>query len=100
MMRYRPTPIELLVVIFIIIIIFSLTRGVMVSEMTAIKALDDAGYTNIVVEDRANFFVGLRGGDKSDVARFTCRATNPAGKEVTVYVFAGWPFKGATVRSL
>ena len=27
-------------------------------------------------------------------------ATNPVGKHVTIYVFAGWPFKGATVRTL
>ena len=42
--------------------------------------------------------IGFRGGDDGDAARFTAIATNPIGKEVVVEVYAGWPFKGATIR--
>lgn len=77
----------------------ALCRGIFVSEDTAIRALETQGYNDVVVTDHAYLFIGLRGGDGGDAARFICQAINPAGKEVEVYVFVGWPFKGATIRT-
>jgi hypothetical protein len=74
-------------------------RGLLVSESTAVKALETQGFSNIKIESHDWFAISWRGGSKDDVARFTAHATNPAGKRVEVHVYAGWPFKGATVRS-
>jgi hypothetical protein len=73
--------------------------GLLANEDTARHALEINGFSNIEIVDRAWFAVGFRGGDRSDAARFTATATNPAGKKVTVYVFVGWPFKGGTIRT-
>mgnify|MGYP001438379530 CR=1 FL=1 len=88
------------ILLLVVIVSLGLFRGALVSDESAIRALDDAGFSHVVVQEKAYFAIGIRGGSKGDAARFTCRATNPAGKEVTIYVFVGWPFKGATVRSL
>jgi len=88
------------ILLLVAILCLVLFRGALVADSSAIKALDDAGYSNVVVQDRAYFAIAIRGGSKGDAARFTCKATNPAGKEVVIYVFVGWPFKGATVRSM
>lgn len=88
------------VVIFVLLVAtYQFGRGLFVSEDTAIKALETQGFSNITIESHDWLAIGWRGGSKDDVARFTAHATNPAGKRVEVYVYAGWPFKGATVRS-
>lgn len=85
-------------VILVILVILVFCRGALVEPQVAVAALEAAGYSNVVVKEHIFLFVGLRGGDRQDAALFTCRATNPAGKEVTVYVTSGWPFKGAAIR--
>jgi hypothetical protein len=88
--------------VFIIVIIISLgscSRGVMVDDSTAVKALETSGFSEVKITKKNVFFVLLRGGPESDAVRFTCRAKNPAGKIVEVYVFSGWPFKRSTVRT-
>ena len=88
-----------IVVIVALLIAATPFPGCMVSEKKALNALEKAGYSEVVVVDRSNYFVMLRGGSESDSVRFTCRAKNPAGKEVTnIYVFSGWIFKGTTIR--
>ena len=74
-------------------------RGVFVSDDVGRKALDDQGYRNIRITDKAFVLIGYRGCDGADAARFTAVATNSNGKDVTLYVCAGWPFKGATIRN-
>lgn len=74
--------------------------GLFVDQDIAVRALESHGFTEVVVVDRATCFIALRGGEKSDSVRFTCRAINPAGQPVTMYVFSGWLFKGATIRTL
>jgi len=92
---------EVVIAVLIIAMLFvGIFGGMFVSEQVAIKALDDQGYSNIKITHHAWFLISLRGGDKRDAARFTAVATNPAGKTVTIYVFTGWLFKGATIRSL
>lgn len=81
------------------LMIFLLTLGKFVDESTAIRALEKQGYSNIEVVDKDIWFVSLRGCGDEDVAKFDAVATNPAGKEVDVFVCIGWPFKGATVRT-
>jgi hypothetical protein len=90
---------SLVILLVLIIAIFWIGRGMCVSEDTAVQALETQGFSNVKVTHKAYFFISCRGGSEDDDVMFTCNATNPAGKEVTVYVFAGWPFKGATVRT-
>lgn len=94
------TAIELIYALLIVLIFaVSLFRGVFVSDDVGVKALENQGYTNIRVTDNSFFVVGLRGCDGKDAARITATVTNSQGKDVTLYVCAGWPFKGATVRN-
>ncbi len=75
-------------------------EGYLVKEATAVKALETQGFKDVKIINRNCSFIHLRGGGDRDKVRFTAEATNPAGQKVKVYIFSGWPFKGATVRSL
>lgn len=88
----------LLVVFAIIALAFGCGRGVLVNENVAVRTLESQGYTDIHVTDHSWFAIGWRGCDEKDAARFTVRAKNPAGKEVTVYVCSGL-LKGGTIRT-
>jgi hypothetical protein len=97
MKSFLTSLIVICLVTLVALLIFA--RGVLVSEDVAIKALETSGFENAVVTERDWFCIAWRGGSTDDVVRFQCTATNPSGKEVTVFVYAGWPFKGATVRT-
>lgn len=83
----------------LVLIFAGCSRGALVREDVAIRALEDQGFSDVKVTEHAWFWLGVRGGHKDDAARFTCQAKNPAGKEVTMYVFSGWLFGGATIRT-
>ena len=85
-----------LTVVFVVLIS---CRGIFADEAVARKSLKKQGYTKIHVIDKSFFMVGLRGCGESDAAKFTVKAVNPVGELVEVYVCAGWPFKGATIRT-
>ncbi len=72
--------------------------GKYVDEKVVYRAMDAQGFTNVRVLKRDTWWVSTLGGSESDDVRFTVEAINPIGKRVTVYVFAGWPYKGATIR--
>lgn len=96
------TLVEVLVVLVIgalLLLLLANPSGRMVPESKAVTTLETQGFTNVKIVDRDVYFITWKGGDKSDSVRFTARAINPAGKEVTVYVFSGWLFKGATIRT-
>ena len=97
----REVSIVTLIVVLLATVVFVLPncRGVFASPDVAVKALENQGYSNVKITEHAWFLIGLRGGSEKDAARFTATATNPAGKEVVVEVYAGWPFKGATIRT-
>ncbi|MEX1112571.1 MAG: hypothetical protein WEC84_03850 [Candidatus Andersenbacteria bacterium] len=88
------------VVVLALVVAINTLPGYAVKEEVAVHALETNGFTNVVIKERAVAFVSLRGGSKQDAARFTAEANNPRGDRVTVYVFSGWLFKGATIRSL
>lgn len=88
-----------MVVSFIILAAAWQSSGLLVPENKAIKELEVQGYTDISISDRDWFCICLRGGASDDVVRFEAKAMNPAGKNVDVCVYSGWPFKGATIRS-
>ena len=96
------TLIELMVVVSIVVLLAALLvpTGMFVDEDVAVRALEAQGFTKVEVVDKAYYFIGMRGGDQSDSVRFECEAINPAGKRVTMHVFSGWLFKGATIRTL
>lgn len=73
--------------------------GRKIKEDVAIRAVEMNGFTNAVVVKRDVYFVQYLGGSKSDNVRFTVMAINPIGRPDTIYVYAGWPFKGATIRT-
>lgn len=81
------------------VVAFSACRGCMVSEDVAVRALETNGFSDIKITDHDYFALVLRGGSTDDAARFTAEATNPVGKRVTVEVYTGWLFKGATIRT-
>lgn len=74
--------------------------GRFASENTANNLLQVSGFTNVKLVDKDPYFAGFKGCGKGDLVVFTYTATNPAGKKVNVKVCQGWPFKGATIRSL
>jgi hypothetical protein len=86
----------LVVLVFLTVVIF---RGAWVDKSEAVRALETQGYSNIQISDHNWFFVGFRGCENSDAAQFYANATNPAGKQVRLFVCVGWPFKGATIRT-
>jgi hypothetical protein len=87
------------VIIFIILIVPLMSTGILVGQSVAIKAAEIQGFSDIKILEKAWFFIPLRGGDRGDSARFKVEATNPIGEKVTFYVFSGWLFKGATIRT-
>jgi len=96
---------EFSITVLIIVIILSLVcfvlyifGGLFVDEEIVYKAMRDAGYTEVQISERNNFFIILRGGDGGDAARFRVLAKNVRGEKVKVYVYVGWPFKNATIR--
>lgn len=72
--------------------------GIVISDDIAYRALEANGFSNVSKIEKDTFFVDWKGGGNDDVVKFTVEATNPVGKQVKVAVFAGWPFKGATIR--
>ena len=84
---------------FIVVIVLTLFRGSWVDTSEATRALETQGYSNVQIIQHKWFAVGVRGCESSDAARFDATATNPAGKQVRLFVCVGWPFKGATVRT-
>jgi len=93
---------EILHLIFwclVIILSFSAgCRGVFASESQAVRALENAGYSDVKITDHHWVLVGLQGCG-ADAAKFDATAINPTGRKVDVYVCVGWPLKGATIRS-
>lgn len=85
--------------IIFLMYLFTFGQGILISESSAVKALETNGFSNIKIVKKQWHFVKMRGGSDGDDVRFTAKATNPAGKEVTVYVFAGWPWKAASVKN-
>jgi len=85
-------------IVVIILIFLSVGRGAFADQGVAVRALEAQGYSNIQIVDKAIFLVGMRGCDEKDAARFTAKATNPAGKPAEVYVCTGMIFKGGTIR--
>lgn len=80
-------------------ILLMFSRGIFVKENVAIKSLEKQGYSNVEVTKRGWFFVGFSGCDMNDASKITTNATNPAGKQIEIFVCTGWPFKGATIRT-
>jgi len=85
-------------VVAVIVGIFQLP-GLFVDQSVAVKALENQGFSNITIIEKDWLFVGFKGCDASDSARFPVIATNPLGKRVEVMVCSGWLFKGATIRT-
>ena len=71
------------------------------NDAEAIKALDDNGFTEIVITDRGFLTAEWEGCDKRDGNWYHATAKNPRGKQVNMLVCCGAPtsFKGCTIRS-
>lgn len=75
-----------------ILALAGLTLAACSDPKAAMKALDDAGFTDITVGGYAAWSCGK---DDSYATKFT--ATNPRGKRVSGAVCSGWT-KGSTIR--
>jgi len=85
----------IVILLFVSLFMFS---GTFAPDSTAHEAVQKAGFTDIRIVERNNFFVGLRGGGREDVTKWRVWAKNPKGDYVEVYVFVGWPWKATTIR--
>lgn len=74
--------------------------GFLADEDQAVRAATNLGFTEVKVESRKVLFLKWRGCSQGDDAGFMVSGKNPQGKTVKVLVCVGWPFKGATVRSM
>lgn len=87
-------------ILITLLLVFSLVGcGLLANKDKAVRALQDAGYSDIKITDRHVLFVGMRGCSDDDSVAFKATATNPIGKKVKVLVCAGWLLKGATIRT-
>lgn len=85
--------------IIFIIYLFGFAQGILISKQSAVTALEKNGFTNIRIIKKQWHFLKMRGASDGDDVRFVAKATNPIGKEVTMYVYAGWPWKAATIKT-
>lgn len=96
------TALELLMSLVILAVVVLGATGFCIGKWAdpsvATRTLESGGYSNIQIIDHSWFVVGLRGCDVNDTARFTVRATNPAGKQTEMFVCSGTFFKGGTIR--
>lgn len=87
------------IIVAFLLVLASLFGGLIIDEQVAINCAEIQGFTEIEVIEKAWFVIFLRGGGQTDSARFKMKAINSTGKKVEFYVFAGWPFKSATIRT-
>lgn len=87
-----------LVVVILAAVALTAGCGALVSEDKAVRAAEDAGYTDVQVVAKDIWLIGLRGCGEDDLARFTVHGTNVRGEERELYVCAS-VFKGGTIRS-
>lgn len=87
------------ILIILLIFVVATFRGSWVDKSEATRAFETQGYTNVQITEHKWFFVGVRGCEGGDAARFDATVRNPAGKQVRLFVCVGWPFKGATIRT-
>ena len=85
-------------VVFTVAFLVATFSGALVSQEVAIRAAEVQGFSDIRITDHSYAWVGVRGCDGADAARFTVRGKNAAGKEVEFYVCTGF-FKGGTIRT-
>lgn len=73
--------------------------GIFVGNDIAEETMKNNGFSDIKIIEKQWFFVGFRGCAGGDNAKFIVKAINSRNQPVELYVCAGWPFKGATIRS-
>lgn len=90
----------LALVLVLVAMVFATGCGCLVDEAQAVRAVTNLGFTDVKVESKSVAFVEWHGCSKSDDAAFKVSGKNPQGQRVTLTVCVGWPFKGATIRSM
>lgn len=90
----------LLILIQILLTLLIFCRGVFVNDIRPVEqVMKTHGFTEYTIKDKDVIFVGLRGCQADEAAKFEVTATNPVGEKVDFLVCTGWPFKGATIRT-
>lgn len=97
-MREGFTLIELLLVVMMLGIVLSVGRGCLVREEPAVKAMQDAGFTDVAVTDSHRILPTFFGCGRDDAAGFEMRAKNSNGTTVHTVVCCGFIFKSCTIR--
>lgn len=85
------------------VVLFALISGCgsLIDNSVPIKAMESAGYTNVVVKDNHYIVPHLFGCDVNDGAAFPVEADNPNGKRIEAVVCCNHnyiSFKACTIR--
>ena len=83
---------------FLVLAFLLVGCGYLVDEQSAIRAMEDQGFTNVKIVEESRVFPILGGCSDSDTAAFGMNAINSQGKLIGATVCVGWPFKGSTIR--
>lgn len=85
-------------IFFVAALIFGVFGGLLVKEDGAIQLLEAQGFSDVNITSHQWLFVGLRGCEDSDAAKFTFEATGPNGQIVDNLFVCKGLFKGYTLR--
>ena len=86
------------VLVSIVLIVASCSRGALVNPADSIRAASALGFSEATVVRSTWLFPVFSGCDGGDALAVTLDATNPVGQQTQVIACSGWPFKGWTVR--
>ena len=85
-----------LIVALIALVVFG---GLFAKEEGAVRLLEAQGFSDVKITSREWLFVGFRGCENTDSAKFNFTAVNSNGETVdSLFVCKGLIFKGYTLR--
>lgn len=82
----------------VLLTLFFVGPATMTSTEDGVRAAENAGYTDVEVQDSIWFMPTLQGCGQGDGRAVKMSAVNPAGNRVDITACVGWIFKGDTIR--
>ena len=87
-------------IFYLVFMLIFLGRGLLVDDIKPVEAaLRIHNIAEYVINDKDVWFVGFRGCQVDEAAKFEVTVTNKEGNTVDILVCTGWPFKGSTIRN-
>jgi hypothetical protein len=87
-----------IVLVIVVALVVNLVPGFLVNSNDALRAVQNAGYTQPTIVAEHRFLASFAGCDTGDSAGFEVDAINAQNQHVKILVCIGWPLKGATIR--